>query len=926
MSDDTLPFPGSKWWKFDFHTHTPASNDYGRGNEFLKSIAPEEWLRNAMESGIDCVVVTDHNSGGWVDRLKATNNELENQEPKHDWFRPITIFPGVEITVANSSSRIHLLAVFDPSCDGRKITALLGSCGITDGFGDDQKTSTTTSFVETVKKIEAANGIAIPAHIDGAKGLLENITSLNPELTGSLNSVFAAEFCDLHKFDNAEISLKKEVGGLAQVAGSDAHKTDEIGRYFSWLKMSRPSLDGLHLALMDHEFCIKNQEENPNHHPEFFISTLTISKMHHCGRISNRPFFMQLHPHFNSVIGGRGTGKSTILESIRIVLRRDQDLATEAPRVKEELDKFMKLSQNKGVMLDNTEILLELHRRGKNYQLRWRFDGQGVVLEEESDNEWLTIETGDLKDFFPISIFSQKQINELASNPRGLLEIIGRDPEVNQIEWKSRWESVKSEFLQLRERQRELSRQLSNEPQIRAKLRDVENDLKQYEEKGHGEVLRNYQMRSQQSNSIPHSQIFDDLSVSIRELASTVGWPDFPANLFNDQDQTTAEIKFLHDQTTQDLKKISESLLRLAESVDLLKYQRNESLLSSAWYTAVKDSVSKYEELVREYEEKQSQLSISLYGEWVQLRNKLQQELNKLDYIRQERDETETQIANSIDTLLALRTELINKRRKFLDDVIGKSDYVRMELIQYGDVSTLEDDYRTLLNLNDGRFNSSICDRTGREGVIWEFSQWEDLNKSESELPQLVSTIKSRTLAIATGQDSGNHGAFDNRLKRLLETQPAIFDQLDAWWPEDMLRVKYSKDRSSNKFDDLEKGSAGQKAAAILAFLLSHGSEPLVMDQPEDDLDNALIYDLIVRQIHENKSRRQLVIVTHNPNIVVNGDSELVHVLKFEKNGQVQIAQQGGLEESTIREAICDIMEGGRQAFDKRYKRITLEI
>ena len=139
-----------------------------------------------------------------------------------------------------------------------------------------------------------------------------------------------------------------------------------------------------------------------------------------------------------------------------------------------------------------------------------------------------------------------------------------------------------------------------------------------------------------------------------------------------------------------------------------------------------------------------------------------------------------------------------------------------------------------------------------------------------------------------------------------------------------MLRVKYSKDPSSGKFDDLEKGSAGQKAAAILAFLLSHGKEPLIIDQPEDDLDNALIYDLIVKQIHENKNRRQLVIVTHNPNIVVNGDSELVHVLKYE-GGQVQIDQQGGLEESSIRESICTIMEGGEDAFDKRYARIRTE-
>lgn len=918
-------FPGSKWWKFDFHTHTPKSDDYGRGDESFKSIEPEEWLHIAMESGLDCVVVTDHNSGGWIDVLKAKNKELRGRDTKPDWYRELTIFPGVEITVANSSSRVHLLAVFDPSCDSQKITAVLGKCGIDKGFGDDKATSTTTGFAETAKIIADAKGIAIPAHIDGSKGLLEDVTALTPELEKSLKAVSAAEFCNLHKFDHAEPALKKAVDRLAKVAGSDAHKPDDIERHFSWLKMSRPSIEGLRLALLDHEFCVKNQSEDPNRLPDIFLSKLTVQAMHHCGRIGGQPFVTQLHPHFNSVIGGRGTGKSTILESIRIVSRRDRNLATEAPRVKDELDKFMKLHQSKGVMQNDTEILLELHRRGKNYQLRWRFDGQGAVLEEEAESGWQEIETGDLKERFPISIFSQKQINELASNPRGLLEIVDRSPEVDRPEWQSRWEGVKSRFLQLREHRRELLRQLAGEQQLRARLGDVENDLKQYEEKGHGEVLKQYQKRSQQMNGLPDDRVFDDLVSGIRELASNAGLSDFPAHLFDEQDETTAEIRAIHEQTAQELKKVSEVLERLAESVEALKVQRTKDISSSKLFKAFQTSSIAYARLGTEYKEKKSQLSISLYGEWVGQRNQLQQQLKKLDSVRKETESTEKQIEESVAKLQELRAELFEKRKNFLSKVIGASAFVRMELVQYGDVSTLEDEYRSLLNLDDGKFISSVCDRESRQGLLWVFSKWEDSKTPEADLPRLISEIKAGTLDIARGQGSGNHGAFDNRLKKLLETQPAIFDQLDAWWPEDMLRVKYSKDPSSGKFDDLEKGSAGQKAAAILAFLLSHGSEPLIIDQPEDDLDNALIYDLIVKQIHKNKNSRQLIIVTHNPNIVVNGDSELVHVLKFEK-GQVQIDQQGGLEEASIREAICTIMEGGRQAFDKRYKRITLEV
>ena len=405
--NDKWNIPGSKWWKFDFHTHTPRSDDFGAGNNSFKSMEPEEWLQKAMQANLDCVAVTDHNSGDWIDELKEKNEKLDDQDHKLGWYRKLTIFPGVEITVADSINRIHLLAIFDPSCDNRKINAVLGSCGITEGFGDHQNTSTNSGFVETVSKIEDAGGVAIPAHVDGPKGLLENATSLTPEMKKSLKAVTAAEFCDLYKFDNANPPLKKEVDLLAKLRGSDAHIPDEIGRRFSWLKMSRPSIEGLHLALLDHEFCVRNQPEDPNQQPDIFLSELVIQNMKHCGRIEERPFKFRLHPHFNSVIGGRGAGKSTVIESIRIVSRRDQGLATEAPRVKDELDRFMNLTNKKGVMLAKTEILLTLHRRGKIYRLRWRFDGKGAALEDGNTHE--EIEGGNLKERFPISIFSQNK-------------------------------------------------------------------------------------------------------------------------------------------------------------------------------------------------------------------------------------------------------------------------------------------------------------------------------------------------------------------------------------------------------------------------------------------------------------------------------------------------------------------------------------
>ena len=101
----------------------------------------------------------------------------------------------------------------------------------------------------------------------------------------------------------------------------------------------------------------------------------------------------------------------------------------------------------------------------------------------------------------------------------------------------------------------------------------------------------------------------------------------------------------------------------------------------------------------------------------------------------------------------------------------------------------------------------------------------------------------------------------------------------------------------------------------------TRGDEPIILDQPEDDSDNPLIYELLVGRLRETKTKRQVIVVTHNPNIVVHGDAEFVLSLTIAR-GQSQIACQGGLQERGVRGEICRVMEGGREAFESRYQRI----
>ena len=392
MSNEYL---GSRWYKFDFHTHTPASSDYKKPEE-----TEIDWLKALMAEEVDCVAITDHVSGDWIDRLKVTYAELD----KHaEWYRPIHLFPGCEITVSTGQSRVHVLAIFDPSCNSAKIAAVLGQCGITEGHGDAEETCATESVDKVISIVKQAGGAAIPAHIDGAKGLLNGITNTNQEIESWLNEIEAAEFVSLAFLDTVNPELSKAAAHLAKLQGSDAHECSRLGKRYSWIKMSQPSIDGLKLALHDNDFCVDNCVDNPNAVPDLFLKKLNISQMRHCGRIPGHPAIFELHPLFNAVIGGRGSGKSTFIESVRLALGRENEVA-ELEQIQEEVHSF-----REGVTKSDTEIYVELQRRDETYQSIWKHSTAPYINKLQA-GVW-SLDNGKPEERFHVSLYSQKQIN-----------------------------------------------------------------------------------------------------------------------------------------------------------------------------------------------------------------------------------------------------------------------------------------------------------------------------------------------------------------------------------------------------------------------------------------------------------------------------------------------------------------------------------
>jgi hypothetical protein len=183
-------------------------------------------------------------------------------------------------------------------------------------------------------------------------------------------------------------------------------------------------------------------------------------------------------------------------------------------------------------------------------------------------------------------------------------------------------------------------------------------------------------------------------------------------------------------------------------------------------------------------------------------------------------------------------------------------------------------------------------------------------------LVSVRSTLREATAADPKGLDR----RFVRHLEHLRLTTPEDFDRLALWTPEDRLKLELVK--ADGTIEDIETGSAGQRTAGVLGLILALDDSPLVIDQPEDDLETRLISSIVVSSIRRLKKKQQVIIVSHNPNIPVNGAAEQIVEMKFAA-GEIRVGTMGALQRQEVRRGVCEVMEGGKDALDKRYYRIS---
>lgn len=924
-----IEFKGSKWYKCDLHLHTTASECFAD-----REVTPEQWVDRAIEQGLHCVAVTDHNTPLGIKAI---------QEAAKD--KPLTIFPGVEITC--DSTKIHLLILFDSSRGEEEVKSFLSKCDIEHTVYGDQLASTNKSVVEVADIVkDKCNAIVIPAHIDEFSGIF-NLSHHNlidfyerPDIT-AVQVVHKAFYdndvpADFHSqlvsyYGNTkstiDVTAWKKPVDLAKeenisiltfsdnphMAGDSKHGLWGIGSRFTWIKMDEtPSLEGLRQAFLLHEHRVINdfdiKENDPNKQPDVWFKSLKVTGTN---LTTKQDLEIDFNPQLNAIIGGRGSGKSSILRFIRGVFDRTANLDDFEDLLKEQNLFYKKadVSHKKetiGIFNPDISIVeIEIVRKEVLYKIVASkinsASSQLIEVFKWLDGTWDLVKDDDkdLLEIFEFEQYSQKQIYEIAKNPNALRERIDNAiPVLHDIlERKSK---ISNEFLQARTSLRTKQGAIGGKTKIKTDLEDINNTLKAIDKSGITTTIKSTDLFVEDRKPIKSfTETIEDLTLALEQVKASFTIPAISTD--NIQESHKEEIENLIQIATQSIVQQEKELDKIILEVANVKSTFDLAVQNSDWQKALSLLHTEIEEKKKELSESEIE-ALSKYQQLKLVVIDKQQELKSIESIEKEIIEINTQCTKLIKDYVDVCKEITEIRSTFISEHIT-ADNIKIEIRGFRNQNDFESQLRTIIS-NDSSFGDDIesLKTLCFTGIV------EDK----------IQIVKKELLEAHYNDASSEyfHGHFKNALRKL---SPSQIDNIELFMPEDEIIVKY-KPEGSTGFKSLSTASAGQKTAAILTFLFSFGKEPLLLDQPEDDLDNRLVYDLVVKGLKKAKEKRQIIVVTHNANIPVNGDAE--YILSMDSTTtDIKVLHSGTLENSDIKKEICDVMEGSEKAFQLRSER-----
>ncbi|NQT54731.1 MAG: AAA family ATPase [Desulfobacteraceae bacterium] len=828
--------------------------------------------------GIEVIGVTDHY------RVQSSQSLIQAVQDAG-----IFVFPGFE---AVSKDGVHLLCLFDPSKDLQSLERILGDCGI---HGDETTSPTGKYDVTEFLKESHSNwgSVCVAAHVASDGGLLHKLSGqprinawtwphlMACALPGPVNDA-PDNIRPIIENKNPEYLRDRPV---AVLNAQDVSSPEDFSKAGSscWIKMSNVTLEGLRQAFLDPLSRIRlDSDPAPEEHTEF------IALSWQGGFLDGAA--IHLNENLNVLIGGRGTGKSTVVESVRYVLGLEP-LGEEALKVHGGIIRQVLRSGTK------ISLLVRSYHPDKRHYLIERTIPNPPVVKDETGKVLNLTPT----DVVPqAEVFGQHEISELTKSREKLTRLLDRFVERDADTLKR-----KSEVYRLMERSRsrllETHRELSQIEDRLSTLPALEETLRRFQEAGLEDKLKEQSLLVREERVLKTSEErldpFKDLLAQLegalpidRTFVSTKALENLPGK------EILADTDAILNQFTRDMKNITDEIKKAIE-----KAQTGLQEIRGRWEERKKIVLASYEAILRELHKSK------IDGEeFIRLRRQIE-ELRPLKerqaILQRNLKEHETERLNLLSEWEDVKAEEFRNLERAAKKVSRKLEgRVLVDVTAGGNREPL---VQLLRDQIGGRLSETIDSLT---------------QSTDFSLPLFAAACRDSREAL-----SMKFNIPSSQSERITQAKPDVIMQIEELDlpPTTAIKLNVAAEDQPPMWQALEDLSTGQKATAVLLLLLLESDAPLVVDQPEDDLDNRFISDSIVPKMREEKRRRQFIFATHNANIPVLGDAELiVGLAAFGEAGQGKAKlpreHMGSIDVPLVRELVEEVLEGGKDAFEMR--------
>ena len=843
----------------------------------------------AVEVGIEVLAITDHNS---VDSVAAFRSASRS--------RPIHIFPGFELS---SSEGVHLLCLYPPDTADDQLDRYLGEFGIRVTRPSTQPA--TKTFAEILEAVHSQGGIAIAAHVTNDRGLFR-VLSGQPRIRAwrdeNLLAVQIPGVVDdlpqdiLQIVKNLNIDYRRahvpENGlAIAVVNAKDILNPGhlDVPSATCWIKMQEVSIDGLRQAFLDPGSRIRLNPKEGKFAPDEHMEIVTVGW--EGGFLDG--VTVHLNPNLNVLIGGRGAGKSTVVESIRSALGLDP-IGEEARKAHDGIIRQ--------VLRNGTKIsLLVRVQRPAVHEYRIERTIPNPPLVREVHGEVLHRTPTDI---LPrVEAYGQHEISELARSPDKLTRLldrfVARDESLAR-----RKTSVSRDLAKNRRALCDARAEIKSVEERLAALPGLEETLERFQEVGLEERLREQSLVVREERllgSVPQRLVpfREALEILRREL---------PIDLAFLSRRALAELpgRDILSQATRVLTDLEGAMGSVAENLEkaLARADHGFDQVRTAWDVRRQQVQAEYERILRELQKSRVDGE-----EFIRLRRQV---------------EALRPLQERLAIMRRLETEQSKQRRTLLAE---------WEDVKAAEFRTLDQAARRVSRQLRNRVQVEVAGAGNRE-PLFELLRGE-IGGRMSEAVESLRTVPE--LSLTQFVDACRSGAYTLRnmygitpgqAERLAGGEAEVLMRIEELElaPTTAIRLNTAPAEEPPVWQPLEDLSTGQKATAVLLLLLLESGAPLIVDQPEDDLDNRFITEGIVPRMREEKQRRQFIFSTHNANIPVLGDAELIVGLSAAgeaDSGRARVAPEhtGSIDSRSVRELVEEILEGGREAFETRRRK-----